>query len=162
MGWGRWKKSMTVFGVFITLHIISGTICLIVGLLAVFAKKQRGWHTFVGELYHGSYVVVFLSAIVTSVIHWEESAYLFFIALFSYGLALFGYLARKRRSQNWLPKHIAGMVGSYIGIVTAVLIVNISKIPIINEWPVIIFWLLPTIIGTPIIILLTRRMMSFN
>src|SRR5699024_4592108 len=103
---------MTLFGIFITLHIVFGSVCLIVGLLAAFSKKQRGRHTLFGELYHGSYVIVFISAIVTSIIHWHESAYLFYIALFSYGLALFGYVARKKRVHNWLPKHIAGMVGS--------------------------------------------------
>ncbi|CAM3103158.1 DUF2306 domain-containing protein [Filibacter tadaridae] len=148
---------MTVFGFFLTLHITFGTLCLIVGLIAAFSKKQRGWHTFLGELYHGSYVVVFISAVVTSVMHWQESAYLFFIAFFSYGLALYGYQARKRRSHNWLPKHIGGMLGSYIGIVTAVLIVNVSDIPILNEFPTLIFWFLPTAIGTPIIIAVSRR-----
>ncbi|MGM8212019.1 DUF2306 domain-containing protein [Virgibacillus sp. W0430] len=148
---------MTVFSFFLTLHIISGTVCLIVGLIAAISKKKRGWHTSLGELYHGAYVVVFITAIVTSIMNWQDSAYLFFIALFSYGLALFGYLARKRRTHNWLPRHIGGMLGSYIGIITAVLIVNISDIPIVNEWPALIFWFLPTIIGTPIIIIVTQR-----
>ena len=148
---------MTLFGIFITLHIVFGSVCLIVGLLAAFSKKQRGRHTLFGELYHGSYVIVFISAIVTSIIHWHESAYLFYIALFSYGLALFGYVARKKRVHNWLPKHIAGMVGSYIGIVTAVLVVNISSIPVVNELPALIFWFLPTVIGTPIIIFISNR-----
>ncbi|MFD2705916.1 DUF2306 domain-containing protein [Salibacterium lacus] len=147
---------MTIFGFFLTFHIISGILCLIVGLAAAFAKKQHGWHTFLGELYHGSYVVVFVSAVVISIMHWQESAYLFFIALFSYGLALFGYRARKKRPLNWLSKHIGGMLGSYIGIVTAVLVVNINGIPIVNEWPALIFWLLPTVIGTPIIITVSR------
>lgn len=151
---------MTVFGFFLTLHIISGTLCLIIGLIAAFSKKQSGRHTFLGELYHGFYVIVFVSAVVTSVMHWHESAYLFFIALFSYSLALFGYLARKRHVRNWLPKHIGGMLGSYIGIVTAVLVVNISDIPIVNEWPALIFWLLPTVIGTPIIIAVNNQVKS--
>lgn len=146
-----------MFGFFLTLHIISGTLCLLVGLAAAFSKKQRGRHTFFGEIYHGSYVVVFISAVVTSIMHWEQDAILFFIALFSYGLALMGYLARKKRPHNWLVKHIGGMLGSYIGIVTAVLVVNVDNIPIINEWPAFLFWFLPSIIGTPIIINVRRR-----
>lgn len=148
---------MTVFGFFLTLHIISGIICLLAGLLAAFSKKRRGRHTVLGELYHGSYVVVFVTALITSVMHWQESSYLFFIALFSYSLALFGYMARKRRVRNWLPKHIGGMLGSYIGIVTAVIVVNIPAVPVVNEWPALAFWLLPTVIGTPIIIAVNSR-----
>ena|SRR5699024_11103951 len=96
------------------------------------SKKQEGRHTRFGELYHGLYVLVFVSAVVTSMMHWDESAYLFFIALFSYGLALFGYLARKRLVKNWLIKHIGGMLGSYIGIITAVLVVNVANLSVFN------------------------------
>lgn len=86
-----------------------------------------------------------------SIIHWQKSQYLFYIALFSYGLALLGYLAVKKKWRNWLSNHIGGMLGSYIGIVTATLVVNIPKIPVINQLPILIYWLVPTIVGTPFI-----------
>src|SRR5699024_1293632 len=92
-----------------------------------------------------------------AVINWSESAYLFYIALFSYGLALFGYLARKRRWRGWLSMHIGGMAGSYIGIVTAVLVVNGTNIPLINQVPSLLLWFIPTIIDTPIIFLVNKR-----
>ena len=149
---------MTVFSLFIVLHIVSGSICLLVGLMAVFAKKHRGWHTYLGEIYHTSYVVVFISAIVTSIIHWEASSYLFYIAIFSYWFALFGYMAGKRRRKNWIVRHIAGMIGSYIGIVTAVLVVNISEQPLFSNLSPVFFWITPTIIGTPIIIIVANKM----
>lgn len=114
-------------------------------------KKKRGKHTVSGEIYHWSYVLVFISALVMSVMHWEESAYLFYIAVFSYSLAFLGYLSAKMRRKNWLSKHISGMLGSYIGIVTATIVVNIPKVPVLNELPVLLFWFLPTIIGTPFI-----------
>ncbi len=105
-----------------------------------------------GEIYHGFYAVVFITAVVMSVIHWEESAYLFYIGIFSYALALLGYLAAKKRWKNWIGTHIGGMLGSYIGIVTATIVVNVPNIPMLNELPALLFWLLPTIIGTPFII----------
>lgn len=148
---------MTVFGFFLTLHIASGSLCLLVGLLGICSKKQRGQHTIVGEVYHGSYVAVFLTAIITSLMHWPEDAFLFFVALFSYGLALFGYLARKKQPPNWVAKHISGMLGSYIGILTAVLVVNTPNLPVINEWSPVLFWILPTLVGTPVIIAFNRK-----
>ena len=75
----------------------------------------------------------------------------FYIALFSYALALLGYLAAHKKWKNWLVSHIGGMLGSYIGIVTATLVVNVHQIPLLNEWPTSLFWFLPTIIGTPFI-----------
>ncbi|MEH7254198.1 DUF2306 domain-containing protein [Neobacillus niacini] len=146
-----------MFNLFLITHIVSGFICLISGVFAMASKKKRGKHTVAGEIYHGSYVIVFISAVVMSINHWEESAYLFYIAVFSYALALLGYLAVKIRWKNWIGNHIGGMLGSYIGIVTATIVVNIPKVPVLNEVPVLIFWFLPTIIGTPFIIKVGKR-----
>ena len=132
-------------------------ICLLTGLLAGLSKKRRGKHTAIGEIYHGSFVFVFISAVVMSIMHWDESAYLFYIGVFSYSLAFLGYLSAKIRWKNWLGTHIGGMLGSYIGIFTATLVVNVNRIPVLNEYPVLWFWFLPTIIGTPIIFLIGRK-----
>ncbi|MGE7667309.1 DUF2306 domain-containing protein [Ureibacillus composti] len=140
-----------MFILFLITHIVTGFICLISGIFAMSYKKKKGKHTVSGEIYHWSYVLVFISSIVMSVMHWEESSYLFYIAIFSYSLALLGYLSAKKKRKNWLSKHIGGMLGSYIGIVTATIVVNIPKVPVLNELPVLIFWILPTIIGTPFI-----------
>lgn len=138
--------------VLLVIHIIAGSICLISGVFAMAFKKRKGKHTNVGQLYHASYVAVFLTAVLMAIIHWQESQYLFYIALFSYGLALLGFLSvKKKKLKKWLTLHIGGMLGSYIGIVTATLVVNVSKIPVLNELPTIYYWFLPTIIGTPII-----------
>lgn len=92
-----------------------------------------------------------------AIINWTESAYLFYIAVFSYGLALLGYAARKLRWKGWLSIHIGGMAGSYIGIVTAVLVVNGTDIPMINELPPLLLWFIPTIIGAPLIFIINKR-----
>ncbi|MCA1029663.1 DUF2306 domain-containing protein [Bacillus timonensis] len=148
---------MTLFQFFLIIHIIAGFLCLLTGLFAMIASKKRGKHTIFGEAYHVNFVVVFLSAVVMAILHWEESAYLFFIAFFSYFFALQGYIAGKKRGKNWLVRHIGGMLGSYIAIVTAVIVVNIGKVPYLNELPVLLFWFLPTIIGTPIITMVGRK-----
>ncbi|KAA0560840.1 DUF2306 domain-containing protein [Bacillus sp. CH30_1T] len=142
---------MLLFNVFLITHILTGTICLISGIFAMSSKKKKGKHTVSGEIYHWYYVLVFITALVMSIIHWEKSQYLFYIALFSYGLALLGYLAVKKKWKNWIGAHIGGMLGSYIGIVTATLVVNTPSIPVLNELPILLFWILPTIIGIPLI-----------
>jgi hypothetical protein len=140
----------------LVIHILTGVICLIVGLLAAVVKKKKGVHTFLGEVYHFSYMIVFISAITLALMNWSESAYLFFIGLFSYALAFSGYIASKRRKKNWLAVHIGGILGSYIAIITATLVVNASKIPLLNEMPILLVWFLPTIIGTPFIVAIGR------
>jgi uncharacterized membrane protein len=54
---------------------------------------------------------------------------------------------------HWLQTHISGMVGSYIGAITAFLVNQSSHIPI----PGVILWLAPTAILTPFIIFEIRK-----
>ncbi|WP_199621881.1 DUF2306 domain-containing protein [Paenibacillus alkalitolerans] len=142
---------MQLFSLLLIVHIAAGTVCLITGALAASARKRKGAHTLAGEVYHLSYVVVFLTSVVMSVMKWSEIAFLFYIALFSYGLALYGYLARKMRWRNWLRPHISGMLGSYIGIITAVLVVNGEAVSSVTGIPPLFLWFIPTIIGSPLI-----------
>ncbi|MFC5528332.1 DUF2306 domain-containing protein [Cohnella yongneupensis] len=148
---------MTTFNFFLVIHIISGLICLITGGISIASRKRKGMHTLFGEIYHAFFVLIFISSTIMSIMHWAESAYLLFIGIFSYALALYGYLSRKRRWKNWIAKHIGGMLGSYIAIITAILVVNGRHIPIINELPIIMVWFIPTIIGTPLIIMVTNK-----
>ncbi len=62
-----------------------------------------------------------------------------------------GYLAAKMRWSGWLQYHISGQLGSYIAMTTAVLVVNVGKV----WWA----WILPTIIGSPIISWLKREVL---
>ncbi|GAA0440757.1 DUF2306 domain-containing protein [Lentibacillus halophilus] len=147
--------------ILLIIHIIAGSFCLLTGAVNFSVKKEKGYHTRIGEWYHSGYFVVFITSVGMAIINWSESAYLFYIAIFSYGLALFGYLARKMRWRGWLPMHIGGMAGSYIGIVTAVLVVNGADIPLINHIPSLLLWFIPTIIGTPIISMVNKRYSTY-
>ncbi|TWT09354.1 DUF2306 domain-containing protein [Planomicrobium sp. CPCC 101079] len=148
---------MNFFTSMLVLHIAAGSVCLSVGLFAVSVKKKKGNHTKSGEVYHASFAVLFSTAVIMALLHWEESAALFYVAIFSYSLAFIGYMARKRRWKNWISLHIRGMLGSYIGLVTAVLITNGQDIPLLNLLPDWSLWLLPTIIGSPIIFYVAER-----
>ena len=73
------------------------------------------------------------------------------LALFSYGNALAGYLAVRRRRPGWLALHVRGMGGSYIALVTALLVVNLGE-------QTAVVWFLPTLIGVPLIERAVRRL----
>lgn len=148
---------MVFFTSMLMLHIAAGSVCLLVGIIAFSAKKEKGSHTISGEVYHASFILLVSTAVVMALFRWEESAALFYVAIFSYSLALTGYMAKKRRWKNWVSLHIRGMLGSYIGVVTAVLITNGQDIPLLNLLPEWLLWILPTIIGTPIILYVVKR-----
>ena len=153
---------MLIFKTILFIHICAGAICLISGIGAMSSKKKRGMHTICGEIYHGAYVVVFFTSLTMAILNWESSAYLFFIGIFSYSFAFIGYLAGKKKWKNWIASHISGMLGSYIAICTAILVVNVSNITILNEWNPLIFWFLPSIIGSPLILLVGKKYKKSN
>jgi hypothetical protein len=126
-------------------HIASGSAGLLLGPLAMTAPKRRGRHTRVGGAYHWTMLVVCLSAATLAVIDWGRIWWFLPIAAFSYGNALAGYVAVKLRRPGWLPWHIGGMGGSYIALVTALLVVNFGRANTV-------VWFLPTIVGTPLIV----------
>lgn len=65
------------------------------------------------------------------------------------------YLGKSRKKQFWLRAHIARIVGAYIASLSAFLVVNYSRfsVPI----PEVVYWVLPTLILTPLIIYWIRK-----
>lgn len=113
------------------------------------ARKRRGFHTRVGEAYHWVVLAVSGSAVALAVLDWSRLWWLAIIAVGTYGLALMAYAAAKRRPRGWLHVHVAGQGGSYIALVTAVLVVNLGG--------PLVLWLLPTLAATPVLAWLQRE-----
>jgi uncharacterized membrane protein len=65
------------------------------------------------------------------------------------------YRGRVTAKNYWLLEHLKRMTGGYIAAVTAFLVVNAKYSPIVL--PGVVFWLLPTVILTPLIISWTRK-----
>ena len=128
----------------LALHIAAGATGLILGPLAMRAIKRRGPHTQLGEAYHWVMLTVCLSAAALAILAWHRIWWFLPIAAFSYANAFVGYVAVKRRRRGWLRAHIGGMSGSYIALITALLVVNVG-----DALPLV--WFLPTIVGSPII-----------
>jgi hypothetical protein len=135
---------MSAHTIALAIHVSCGSTGLLLGPVAMLSGKRRGRHTRAGEAYHWVFLVLFLSAVALAVLDWERVWWLAFVGAASYGLALLGYLAAKRRWKGWLRAHVAGQGGSYIAMVTALLVVNTS---VGSPLP----WVVPTLVGTPII-----------
>lgn len=142
-------------------HVLAGLTTVITGIVAFILPKRKGRHPRWGGRYLWAYTLVFLTASILSAERWSTDAYLFFIALTGYGLALGGYAARRFRrtlwvlhllGKNWVMAHIVGMIGSYIALLTGFYVDNAHLIPLLNQLPTLVFWILPTVIGIPFII----------
>jgi hypothetical protein len=112
------------------------------------APKRRGRHTRFGSIYQVVTATLCASAIVLVLFHpavWPLAV----IAGATEAAALRGLVVRRRARPGWLQSHVALMCGSYVSFVTAFLVVNFrgSIIP----------WILPTIVGTPLITRAAQR-----
>ncbi|HEX8743438.1 MAG TPA: DUF2306 domain-containing protein [Thermoleophilaceae bacterium] len=141
---------MTLRDPLLALHVTAGATGLLLGPVTMRAIKRRGPHTRLGEAYHWVMLTVAATAAALAVLAWQRIWWFLPIALFSYANALVGYVAVKRRRPRWLKRHIGGMCGSYIALVTALLVVNAGR-------SLLIVWLLPTIVGSPIIVWLINE-----
>lgn len=146
-----------MFKTILILHALAGLFGLILGPIAMYAKKSKGLHTKSGIIYFYFMTAVCISGIILSVLSWEKNWWLSIVAVFSYSFCWRGYRAEKMRRPNWLKAHISGMLGSYIAMTTAFIVVNVGRIDAIQNIPIIIFWILPTIIGTPFIRMITKK-----
>jgi len=153
----RRQSRMTLTNSVLLVHIGLGSAGLILGPVAMTARKLRGLHTRVGEVYHWVMLGMCLSASTLAILDWDRLWWFLPIAAGSYALAFAGYVAAKYRWKGWLRTHLAGQGGSYIAMCTALLVVNWESLTgtrgVLSPWA----WTLPTAIGSPIIAWVTRE-----
>jgi len=127
----------------LTVHISAGSLALLTGPLAMLAPKRPGWHPRLGLAYQVLICLLCLSA--GGLVILKPSLWGFgIIATLTWAAALGGWWMRRHQPRGWLQWHVSLMCGSYISLVTALLVVNLS-----GRSP--IAWILPTAVGTPLI-----------
>ncbi len=126
----------------LTVHIVAGTSGLVLAPLAMAVRKAPGRHPWLGRGYQLTIAVLTCTAVALAALHPARLWGLGVIAAGTEAAALAGWAASRRRHPGWLPRHVGLMCGSYVSLVTALLVVN---------WHSPLAWLLPTVIGTPLI-----------
>ena len=90
-------------------------------------------------------LAVSLTAVALAALDWSALWWLSLLAALSYGLALLGLLAPSRQGRGWLRAYAHGQGGSYIALVTALLVVSLDG-PASTA-----AWFVPTLVGLPLI-----------
>jgi hypothetical protein len=147
----------STFATALVIHILCGLTAVITGALAATARKRAGRHPRAGRVYLWAVGGVFATATIMAAIRWHEDAHLFAIALIAFGLGLYGYRARRRHRPGWPPHHAIGMGGSYIALFTGFYVDTGRFLPLWERLPHIAYWLLPSLIGIPMIWVALRR-----
>jgi hypothetical protein len=146
----------------LVVHVWAGLATGITGVGAFRAPKLQRQHHRWGKACLWAYTVVFLTATMLTFQRWKADGYLFFLALAGYGLTLTGYGVRRFHQHPWVKRllgkqwvvaHSIGMISSYIVLWTAFYVDNAHLFPGMNRLPQPTFWVLPTLIGLPFLIL---------
>jgi hypothetical protein len=150
-------SSSPLFLGIVAIHVAAGLTCTVAGIVAMLAAKRSGRHPSAGTVYYWSLVIVFLSMAALSVLRWPANNHLFALGVLSFGAGVVGRTARRRLWPAWLRVHVTGMSLSYILLLTAFYVDNGPHLPIWRSLPPLAHWLLPSIVGLPILVWTLRR-----
>ena len=140
-----------MFLALLAVHVLAGLIAVITGAIAALVRKGSPRHIRAGRWYYRAIIIVFATATVLAAMRWRQDYYLFIIGAIAFTAATIGYQHR-RRHRPGDTGHIAGMGIAYVAMLTAFYVDNGPHLPLWDRLPVITFWLLPSVIGAPIII----------
>ena len=127
----------------LSIHVVSGSLALLTGPVALAAPKRHGWHPRAGTWYLALAAVLCASAVGLAILR-PAVWWLGVVAAATLAAALGGRALRRRQRPGWLPGHVALMCGSYLSLLTALLVVNLGLGNPVG-------WVLPTAVGSPLI-----------
>ncbi|MEU7880105.1 hypothetical protein [Microbispora bryophytorum] len=136
-----------VFFAALAIHITAGITCVSCGASAALTRKGSPRHRRFGRIYLWSWVVVYVTLTVMSAIRWRENVHLFVIGTLGFTTALTGYANRRHRPDL----HILAMGASYVLLMTGFYVDNGAHLPLWDRLPTVAYWLLPALIGSPLI-----------
>jgi hypothetical protein len=145
-------SSNPVFLALVGVHVLLGLTCTIVGVIAMLSPKRSGHHPRFGTIYYWCLMGVFVTASGLAAVRWAEDYHLFVLGALAFGAAFLGRMARRRRWSNWVKLHITGMATSYVLLLTAFYVDNGKNLPLWRELPPLAYWLVPAVVGIPLIV----------
>jgi hypothetical protein len=139
-----------VFLAFLAVHVIAGLTAVATGAAAALTRKGSSRHVRAGRWFYRAISVVFATAAILAAMRWRQDYYLFIIGAAAFAAATIGYQHRRRRRPGDTG-HIAGMGTGYVAMLTAFYVDNGPHLPLWDHLPALAFWLLPSVIGAPVI-----------
>jgi uncharacterized membrane protein len=140
--------------VLLAIHLPAGVMAVISGAGAMLAQKGETTHRRLGRIYLGALAVLCLSGAGLVATRWPHFPHLLALGLAAAALASTGYAARRRPTPI---VHLVGMGGSYIVMLTAFYVDNGPKLPLWNLLPAAAFWVLPSLVGVPLLVRAAQR-----
>lgn len=140
----------------VAVHVPAGVIAVIAGAGAMLAPKGGAAHLWRGRVYLRALLVVCVTGLGLVAMRGPRFLHLAPLGIVAAALALIGASVRRRPGA---AAHLACMGFSYVAMLTAFYVDNGPKLPGWRLLPPLSFWVLPSLVGTPLIAvgLLRRR-----
>jgi len=136
----------------LSVHVVFGLACAILGIAAMLSMKRSGQHPRFGTAYYWCLFILFATATVLAATRWSQDYYLFILGALSFLAASVGRIARRHLWRRWVDFHVIGMGLSYILMLTAFYVDNGKNLPMWRDLPYLAYWLLPATVGVPLIV----------
>jgi hypothetical protein len=133
-------------------HIPLGIATVAIGAIAMLSRKRRGRHSKFGTIYFWCLLALFTSSTLLSLMRWAENYHLFILGTLSFACAWMGRAALRGRWLYWVRLHIAGMGLSYVLMLVAFYVDNGKQLPLWQDLPHFMYWLIPMAVGIPLIV----------
>ena len=145
-----------LFLIVVGIHVLFGSAAVVTGGLAMLSPKGRGRHSNFGTIYFWCLFGLFVTMSALALTRWREDYDLFILGALSFAGAWLGRIILRRRWDQWPRLHLTCMAASYILMITAFYVDNGKNLPLWQELPQIAFWILPTMVGTAVILYALR------
>jgi uncharacterized membrane protein len=142
---------------FVAVHVICGVVAVLCGAGAMVTRKGCRRHRGLGRLHLVALVGLGATAPVLAAVDWAHRWYLVVLGCVALGSAVAGWVAVRLRRPARIPVHIVGMGVGYIAVLTAFYVDNGPRLPLWDQLPVVVLWLLPGLVGGPLIVRAVRR-----
>ena len=149
-------SSNPIFLGIVGIHVLFGLAAVIAGAIAMLSTKGRGRHSNFGIIYFWCLFGVFITMSALALTRWQEDYDLFILGALSFGAAWLSRTILRRRWRQWPRLHLTLMGASYVLMITAFYVDNGKNLPLWRELPQIAFWVLPALVGMPVILYALR------
>lgn len=144
-------------------HIFAGTAGVILGPLAMFQDTRRltsgqGGIGRASAIYRAAVLLVCLSATGLVVENRPELWWLIPVSGFTYALAALARESAARRFRGWVHGYVHGQGGSYIALLTALIVIALTVDGPVTGALQLVPWFAPTVLGTVLIRMWRRHL----
>jgi hypothetical protein len=127
---------------FLAVHITAGSTGVLLGPFALRAALRGGRRTRTTAAYVGAVTVLTVSAVALAMMRWHALWPFALIAVATEAAVAGAWRVADRRRPGWLPHYVRLLCGSYVSLVTALLVVS---------WGTLLAWVLPSIAGVALV-----------